>query len=61
MPETVDMADNSPLPVIASGGVSSPADLDALRALNHRNIKGCIVGKAYYEGKIDIAAESARG
>ena len=55
--ETIDMANNSPFPVIASGGVSSPADLEALRVCNHPNICGCIVGKAYYEGKIDIAKE----
>ena len=36
--------------VIASGGVSSPADVRALRALGCRNLAGAIVGKALYEG-----------
>ena len=36
--------------VIASGGVSSPADVKGLRALGCRNLAGAIVGKALYEG-----------
>lgn len=38
--------------IIASGGVSSIADIRALRALD---IYGAIVGKAYYTGAVDIA------
>lgn len=37
--------------IIASGGVSS---LDDLRKLSSMGLFGAIVGKAYYEGKIDI-------
>ena len=37
--------------IIASGGVSSIADVKALRALD---IYGAIVGKAYYTGAIDL-------
>ncbi len=37
--------------IIASGGVSSQADIQKLSNL-HKNIDGCIVGKAFYEGKI---------
>ncbi len=36
---------------IASGGVSSLADLDALR---HIGCTGAIVGKAFYEGRISL-------
>lgn len=36
---------------IASGGVSNMEDLDALKAIG---CKGAIVGKAIYEGRIDI-------
>lgn len=39
-------------PIIASGGVSSLADLRALAALN---VAGAIVGRALYTGEIDLA------
>ena len=44
--------------VIASGGVSYPADIDQLRQLGTRyaNLDGVITGKALYEGRIDLAA-----
>lgn len=40
-------------PLIASGGVSSLADLHALATLN---VEGAIVGKAIYTGDVDLAA-----
>ena len=55
--ETLKFADNSPFPVIASGGVSSAADIRALYEKKHPKIIGCIVGKAFYEGKIDLKHE----
>jgi phosphoribosylformimino-5-aminoimidazole carboxamide ribotide isomerase len=42
--------------VIASGGVSSAADVQALRALGRTNLAGAIVGKALYEGTVQLAA-----
>lgn len=51
-----DIANISPFPVIASGGVSSIDDIIVLKELNNKNIKGCITGKAIYEGKIDLKA-----
>ncbi|MFN3642781.1 MAG: 1-(5-phosphoribosyl)-5-[(5-phosphoribosylamino)methylideneamino]imidazole-4-carboxamide isomerase [Gemmobacter sp.] len=42
------------IPVIASGGVASMADLMALRAT--RVIAGAISGRALYEGAMDLAA-----
>jgi phosphoribosylformimino-5-aminoimidazole carboxamide ribotide isomerase len=42
------------IPVIASGGVSSMADLAALRATGI--IAGAISGRALYDGAIDLAA-----
>jgi len=39
------------LNIVASGGVSSLADVEALRKLN---VYGAIVGKAYYTGAIDL-------
>jgi phosphoribosylformimino-5-aminoimidazole carboxamide ribotide isomerase len=41
------------LPVVASGGVASLADVEACRAAG---VAGVIVGKALYEGRIDLAA-----
>lgn len=48
------VADNSPFSVIASGGVASIDDINLLRSTNHPNIKGCVVGKAIYENKINL-------
>lgn len=41
--------------VIASGGVSSIADVQALVDLNCANLEGVIVGKAIYEGRVGVA------
>ena len=40
-----------PINLTASGGVST---LEDIRQLNEINIYGAIIGKAYYEGKIDL-------
>lgn len=45
--------------LIASGGISSLADLRQLKTLEPRGVIGAIVGKALYEGAID-AAEAIR-
>ena len=41
-------------PVIASGGVSSLADLRALRELTYIGVEGSIVGKALYAGSFTL-------
>ncbi len=41
--------------VIASGGVGSLEDIAKLRALNKQNLRGVIVGKALYDGRISLA------
>jgi len=41
-------------PVVASGGVSSLADLEALRALVPGGVEGAIVGKALYAGAFTL-------
>ena len=38
------------IPVIASGGVSGLADIDALVALGEANIEGVVIGRALYDG-----------
>ncbi|NCC52514.1 MAG: 1-(5-phosphoribosyl)-5-[(5-phosphoribosylamino)methylideneamino]imidazole-4-carboxamide isomerase [Spartobacteria bacterium] len=40
--------------VVASGGVSAVADMQALRALDKHNLVGAIVGKALYEGTVSL-------
>jgi len=45
---------NFPFHLIASGGVSSLEDLERLAKLENPPIFGAIVGKAYYEGKVDL-------
>jgi len=47
------------IPVIASGGVGSNADLEALVAANEPGIEGVVVGRALYDGRIDIPAALA--
>lgn len=49
------------LPVIASGGVASLADVDALVALQRPNLTGVIVGRAIYTGALDLRTALARG
>ncbi|HLG62296.1 MAG TPA: 1-(5-phosphoribosyl)-5-[(5-phosphoribosylamino)methylideneamino]imidazole-4-carboxamide isomerase [Ktedonosporobacter sp.] len=47
-----EMQGATPRPLIASGGVSSLADL---RALAELGVEGAIVGKAIYTGDVDLA------
>jgi phosphoribosylformimino-5-aminoimidazole carboxamide ribotide isomerase len=48
------------IPVIASGGVGSIADIDALMAAKVANIEGVVVGRALYDGRIDPKEALAR-
>ncbi|MEM1103470.1 MAG: 1-(5-phosphoribosyl)-5-[(5-phosphoribosylamino)methylideneamino]imidazole-4-carboxamide isomerase [Pseudomonadota bacterium] len=49
------LADAVSIPVIASGGVASLADIEALAALRHPRIDGAIIGRALYDKRIDPA------
>lgn len=53
---TVALAGAVSIPVIASGGVSSLADLEALKATRCPGIEGVISGRALYDGRLDPAA-----
>jgi phosphoribosylformimino-5-aminoimidazole carboxamide ribotide isomerase len=44
------------LDVLASGGISSPADVAALAGLRQKNLTGVIVGRALYDGAINLRA-----
>jgi phosphoribosylformimino-5-aminoimidazole carboxamide ribotide isomerase len=52
---TVKMASEISTPVIASGGISTLDDIKALRAVAEEGIMGAIIGRALYEGSIDLA------
>ncbi|MFM9226065.1 MAG: HisA/HisF-related TIM barrel protein [Actinomycetota bacterium] len=43
----------APAPVVASGGVGSEDDLVALASV--AGLDGVIVGRAIYEGRVDVA------
>ena len=58
--QTMALAQRLTTPVIASGGVGSLADLQALRdADSERRLDGVIVGRALYDGRLDPAAALA--
>jgi phosphoribosylformimino-5-aminoimidazole carboxamide ribotide isomerase len=46
-----EMAAAVPLPVIASGGVTS---LDDVKRLQESGLAGCIIGRALYEGQLNL-------
>ena len=48
------LAESTGLNVIASGGISKNEDVLALARLGLQGITGVIIGKALYEGKIDL-------
>jgi len=52
---TLELARSVTIPIIASGGVSSMADIKALCAVEGEGIMGAIIGRALYEGTIDLA------
>lgn len=56
---TAALADAVNIPIVASGGVSTIADIESLGREQSRGISGAIVGRALYEGTIDLA-ESQR-
>lgn len=53
-----EVVDRSSFPVIASGGISKLEDLRAVETLGPR-IEGAIVGKALYDGKLDLRSAIA--
>ncbi|MBX2880918.1 MAG: 1-(5-phosphoribosyl)-5-[(5-phosphoribosylamino)methylideneamino]imidazole-4-carboxamide isomerase [Granulosicoccus sp.] len=52
---TAELASAVSIPVIASGGVSTLADVDSLLAHFSQGVSGVIVGRALYEEAIDLA------
>lgn len=60
---TVALAEQSAIPLIASGGVTSLGDITALKrataGCGGAGIMGVIAGRALYEGTLDLAAAQA--
>jgi phosphoribosylformimino-5-aminoimidazole carboxamide ribotide isomerase len=56
---TAALARSLSIPVIASGGVGSIKDIENLIAANEPNIEGVVIGRAFYDGRIDVAAALA--
>lgn len=50
---TLDIARASGISTIASGGVKDESDIEAL--ISTKEVDGVIIGKAYYEGTLDLA------
>jgi phosphoribosylformimino-5-aminoimidazole carboxamide ribotide isomerase len=57
---TVKLAQALTIPVIASGGLSNLADIEALCAVEDEGVEGVICGRAIYTGDLDFAAGQAR-
>lgn len=57
IPATRALAASVPIPVIASGGISSLEDIRAL--CESGAIFGAIIGRALYEGTLDLASAQA--
>lgn len=56
---TVDLARQTDLPVIASGGVKGLDDIRMLTFYAEEGIEGVITGRALYDGRLDLAAALA--
>ncbi|HNQ64914.1 MAG TPA: 1-(5-phosphoribosyl)-5-[(5-phosphoribosylamino)methylideneamino]imidazole-4-carboxamide isomerase [Smithella sp.] len=54
MKATRELADSVSIPVIASGGVASIADVDNLMVVEGGSIFGVIIGRALYTGAVDL-------
>jgi phosphoribosylformimino-5-aminoimidazole carboxamide ribotide isomerase len=52
--DTVHFSNLTKIPTVVSGGVSSLNDIISIKKNNFKNIEGVIVGKAIYDGNIDI-------
>lgn len=50
---TIALADSISIPVIASGGFASIADVKALLAPRAKKLAGAIAGRALYDGRLD--------
>ncbi|MBB86294.1 MAG: 1-(5-phosphoribosyl)-5-[(5-phosphoribosylamino)methylideneamino]imidazole-4-carboxamide isomerase [Xanthomonadales bacterium] len=59
VPGTKELAEAVAVPVFASGGISSIDDIRALAGLGESGVAGAVIGRALYEGKLDLAEAQA--
>ncbi|MBS0243407.1 MAG: 1-(5-phosphoribosyl)-5-[(5-phosphoribosylamino)methylideneamino]imidazole-4-carboxamide isomerase [Proteobacteria bacterium] len=59
LPATSALAAETSIPVIASGGLASLADVEALLEPENARLAGAITGRALYDGRIDPKAALA--
>ena len=52
--DTLQFSNLSKIPTVISGGISSIADIMNIKEKKYSNIEGVVVGKAIYDGNIDI-------
>jgi phosphoribosylformimino-5-aminoimidazole carboxamide ribotide isomerase len=57
---TVKLAQALKVPVIASGGVSNVADIEALCAVQEEGIEAVICGRSIYTGALDLKSAQQR-
>ena len=57
---TVELAREVAIPVIASGGVKNMADIEALCGVAEEGVSGVVIGRALYEGQLDLKQAMAR-
>ena len=53
---TIALAERVSIPVIASGGLASIADIEAMLVPRAKKLAGAIAGRALYDGRLDAAA-----
>jgi len=56
LPATMDLARATSIPVIASGGLASIAEIEALLRPENACLEGAITGRALYDGRLDVKA-----
>jgi phosphoribosylformimino-5-aminoimidazole carboxamide ribotide isomerase len=57
---TVELARHVKIPVIASGGVASMKDIEALCSVEAEGVTGAVLGRSLYEGAIDFRQAQER-
>jgi len=53
--DTIKLSNETHIPILVSGGISSLEDIKKIKLLNNSNIEGVIVGKSIYDGDIKIS------
>lgn len=56
---TIQLARAISIPVVASGGIASMADIERLQAPDAAILEGAITGRALYDGRLDVKAALA--